>query len=458
MKIHLRKVNFVINLPAFRDHIRLTRLPNRQRFKADYRPGAGMHLVMITLSGANAYNRLLRAIGHDHADEFVRVAAARLRETVGGGRGLYHVALMSFVFLRETSQCEPLLRDIIAAFDQPIFCAGIPVLSDIAIGLTACDEADPGVILRAALAAAQDCRAQSMGWAYYNPQSDKANQRGFMLLSALSTALTVPGELRLNFQPKYDLASGRMTSAEALLRWEHPTLGSISPAEFIPLSETTTHIHALTDWVMGEALRHAVAWRDSGAQIRLAINVSPRNLARAGFARRTIDQLAQHGIAGASIELEFTEGLLMSNDQVVTDELRQLRAAGIHIALDDFGTGFANFSYITHLPADIIKIDKSFIMAIGNDERVAVVVQAIVELAHRLGYAVVSEGIETREAYDMLAAGGVIQGQGFLLSRPLDGATFAATLATQVRPVSLLNAAGRSGSRAPVLLSNSHHR
>jgi EAL domain-containing protein (putative c-di-GMP-specific phosphodiesterase class I) len=384
---------------------------------------------MVTLIGPNDYNRLLRGIGHDNADEFVRGAADRLQTELGPAGQLYHVALLSFVFVCETAASEGLLTALTMAFDAPLVCAGIPIMADIAIGLAACDAADGGMALRAALTATQDCRTQGLDWAYYNSQSDLAQQRGFLILSSLNGALSTPGQLALNFQPKYNLASGRLTSAEALLRWQHPTLGAISPADFIPLAESTSHIHALTDWVLGEALRQAASWQNAGAPIRVAINVSPRNLALPGFARRTIARLAAHGLKGPSIELEFTEGLLVANDLVVLKELKQLRAAGIHIALDDFGTGFANFNYITHLPADIIKIDKSFIMRIGEDKRTAAVVETIVELAHRLGYGVVAEGIETEREYRMLADWACDEGQGFLMSRPLDSAGFAALLA-----------------------------
>jgi EAL domain-containing protein (putative c-di-GMP-specific phosphodiesterase class I)/GGDEF domain-containing protein len=417
--------------PADKDAV--TGLPNRRRFVAAYQDHAALHLVIVTLSGANEFNRLLRTIGHDHADEFLRLAAQRLRRQLGETYTLYHVALLSFVFIAEAPVPPLLLTAINAAFDEPIACAGLPIMTDIAIGIAPCEGPDPGVVLRAALAATQDCRASGAPFAYYDRRSDQAHQRGFMLLSALGQALTAPGQLRLNFQPKYALADGRLTSAEVLLRWHHPVFGAIAPVEFIPLSESTSHIHALTDWVLDEALRHAAAWRDAGTPIRLAINVSPRNLARPGFARRMAERLRAHRLNGPMIELEFTEGLLMASDQTVLGEVEQLRAAGVAIALDDFGTGFSNLSYMTHLPADIIKIDKSFILRIGTDARAATMVKAIVELAHELGYRVVAEGIETDEIYDMLRRWQCDEGQGFLMSRPLEAGAFAALLGAQSR-------------------------
>jgi len=435
-------------IPDSIDHDALTGLPNRRRFARDYQAAPGHRLVMVTMMGASDYNRLLRAIGHDLADEFMRGAALRMRGELCDTQTLYHVALLSFAFICREPDDDAPLRGINAAFDHPIYCAGIPVMADIAIGLAPCESGDSAFVLRAALAATQDCRAQSMAWAEYDPHSDQAAQRGFLLLSGLSVALSEPGQLSLDYQPKYALADGRLTSAEALLRWRHPSLGMISPAEFIPMSESTTLIHALTDWVMDSALTQAAVWRDAGAPVRIAVNVSPRNLSRPGFARRTIERLAQRRLSSQALELEFTEGLLVVNDQVVLSELEQLRAAGIHIAIDDFGTGFANFSYITHLPADIIKIDKSFIQRIGEDERAAAVVQSIVELGHRLGYGVVAEGIETEKVYGMLAGWKCDEGQGFLMSPPLNAAAFASVLARPPRGGLIADNRCGSGTRA----------
>jgi EAL domain-containing protein (putative c-di-GMP-specific phosphodiesterase class I) len=280
-------------------------------------------------------------------------------------------------------------------------------------------------VLRAALAAAQDCRSSSADWAKYNHKTDTAHQRGFVLLSHLSAAMEADNQLSLHFQPKYAMANGKPTSAEALLRWKHPVFGNISPAEFVPLAEATAHIHTLTDWVLRNAIAQAGAWADCGMRLNIAINVSPRNLTRRGFAER-IGQILKHAMVDpASIELEFTEGVLVSNDQLVLEELQTLRDTGIRIALDDFGTGFANFSYITHLPADIIKIDKSFIQKISTDERSAMVVRSLIELAHRLDYSVVAEGIETEKTFDLLAAWKCDEGQGFYMSPPLDALRFA---------------------------------
>jgi EAL domain-containing protein (putative c-di-GMP-specific phosphodiesterase class I) len=208
------------------------------------------------------------------------------------------------------------------------------------------------------------------------------------------------------------------------LRWRHPTLGPISPSEFVPLAETTALIGSLTQWVLTEAARHAAAWHEQGLRLNMAINVSPQNLSESGFSDKVADVLQRCRAPASGFELEFTEGTLASNNNVVLAELKALRSTGVRIALDDFGTGFSNLSYITHLPADIIKIDKSFIHRISVDERSAVLVRTLIQLAHRLNYGVVAEGIENAEAYRLLAAWGCDEGQGFFMSRPLDAGSF----------------------------------
>ncbi len=403
----------------------VTQLPNRQQFFVDYKPEQGAQLVMLTLADAGHFNRLLRAIGHEYSEDFTRVGAARLREAIGQSITIYHVSVLSFAFIFSSGLAASDLQQITQSFKKPLVCGGIPVVTDIAMGLVDCANDSPSFVLRAALAAAQDSRVNGVDWSRYNYKTDTIHQRSFLLLSHLTGALESTDQLSLHFQPKYAMQSGQPTSAEALLRWQHPVFGAVSPAEFVPLAEATAHIHPLTDWVLWRAIAQAGAWAAKGMALNVAINVSPRNLSRRGFAARVAHILQACGVPPTLIELEFTEGVLASADATVLEELQSLRNSGIRIALDDFGTGFANFSYMTHLPADIIKIDRSFIKRISSDERSALLVRTLIELAHQLDYSVVAEGIETEKAYAMLASWRCDEGQGFYMSPPLDIKRFA---------------------------------
>jgi len=406
----------------------ITGLPNRKEFMATYRPKPGAQLVMLTLTSPTQFDELLRAIGHEHAEDFMRAGAARLCEAMDPAIGIYHISILSFAFVMPFGVLPDLLHQINDQFNKPLICGNIPVSADIALGVADCHDADAAFVLRAGLAAARDCRNTGRDWARYNRKTDTAHQRGFLLLTHLTDAIKAEDQLHLHFQPKYDMASGMPTSAEALLRWRHPVFGNVPPAEFVPLAEATAHIHPLTEWVLRNAIAQAGAWAAKGLRLSTAINVSPRNLTRRGFSLQVAKLLNCYGVEPSRIELEFTEGVLVSNDPVVLEELRTLRATGIRIALDDFGTGFANFSYMTHLPVDIIKIDKSFIQKISTDPRSAVVVRSLIELAHKLDYSVVAEGIESEKAYGMLKTWACDEGQGFYMSPPIAPAALAQKL------------------------------
>jgi EAL domain-containing protein (putative c-di-GMP-specific phosphodiesterase class I)/GGDEF domain-containing protein len=407
----------------------ITYLPNRHQFTEDYGASQprGRVLVMITLADAAHFNEVLRALGHEYSEDFIRAGAARLRAIVPAEVTIYHVSILSLTFMC-FEHPELLVSRILERFTQPLVCGGIPIGTRVGIGLCDCESRGATDVLRSALVAAQDGRNNETGWARYDTGSDNAQQRGFLLLSDLAAALRANDQLNLRFQPKFDMASGRPTGAEALVRWTHPTLGAISPGEFIPLAEATAHIHTLTNWVLERAVAQAAAWAAGGLALTMAVNVSPHNLARRGFARYVAEVLRRHQVEPAAVELEFTEGALASNNLVVLGELRALRAQGIHVALDDFGTGFSNLSYITRLPADIIKIDQSFIRQIRDDERSALLVRTLIELAHRLDYRVVAEGIEDAETYEMLSGWGCDEGQGYFMSKPVEAGVLAALL------------------------------
>jgi EAL domain-containing protein (putative c-di-GMP-specific phosphodiesterase class I)/GGDEF domain-containing protein len=410
----------------------VTYLPNRQQFVVDYEDhatGAG-HVIMITLTDAAHFNGILRALGHEYSDDFIRAGAARVRLCVPPEIMLYHVSVLSICFVCP-DDAERQIAELISGFATPLLIGDIPISTRIGIGISARNDLSAADVLRTSLAAAQESRKTVAGWARYDSMADTAHRRGFLMLSQLAAALEAKNQLSLHFQPKYDLATGQATSAEALLRWDHPVLGRVSPGEFIPLAEATAFIHPLTDWVLDRAAAEAARWRDVGLKLNMAMNVSPHNLARRGFAARVAEVLHTHGVDPRKFEFEFTEGALAGNNPVVLAELGALRALGSHIALDDFGTGFSNLSYITHLPADIIKIDQSFIRRIGVDERSALVVRAIIQLAHRLDYSVVAEGIETADIYQLLADWRCDEGQGFYMSRPLDAPAFHTLMRTR---------------------------
>ena len=407
------------------DHV--TRLPNRLQFLDDFkrlrgRTGKGRTLVLVTLADARHYNEILRALGHAFSEDFVRAGLTRLRELLPVDFAIYHVSVLSFAFVIEHDAgtgVPQLATEIAAAFAGDIAVDDIPIRSKVGVGLMPLSGAglEPAEVLRASLVAAQDSRRSDEGVAFYNNRTDAAHRRAFRILADLPDALAAPDQLSLVFQPRVDLKSGACRGAEALLRWKHPELGAIPPAEFIPLAEQTALIHPLTDWVLHHALGATRDLLDRGHDLAVSINASPLNLSEPGFDDKLLWMCDGQGLSPHNVEIEFTEGTLAANPDRAARQLQRLRTAGFEIAIDDFGSGFSNLSYLQRFPADVLKIDQSFIRPLtpAND----FIVRQILAMAAGLNLRVCAEGIETAEAYGMLKAMGCGEGQGYFIARPM---------------------------------------
>jgi EAL domain-containing protein (putative c-di-GMP-specific phosphodiesterase class I) len=228
--------------------------------------------------------------------------------------------------------------------------------------------------------------------------------------------------LRLVFQPRLDLATGRCIGAETLLRWRHPTLGEVSPAEFIPIIEQTALAKPTTQWVLDAALDQLASW-SFGPDFVLSLNISAANLAESDLIQRIQLGLLKRNLRPEQLEIELTESAIMDQPDQALAMLRDLASTGVRLAIDDFGTGQSSLAYLQRLPAHIVKIDQAFVrnldVASGPD---FVLVETMVGLAHKLGFRVVAEGIETPAAAEILAAIGCEEAQGYLFARPMDPA------------------------------------
>jgi EAL domain-containing protein (putative c-di-GMP-specific phosphodiesterase class I) len=233
-------------------------------------------------------------------------------------------------------------------------------------------------------------------------------------------ALAVPhGQLAVHYQPVVRLSDGRTTGFEALVRWHHPSRGMIPPAEFIPLAEETGAITEIGRWVLRTALQQGAAWLAGAAEpIRMAVNLSPRQLMDGGVVADVTAALQDTGFPAGQLTLEVTEGVLVDDADAVIEQLEQLRQLGVAIAIDDFGTGFAGLSYLRKLPADIIKIDRSFVTDLASGGSSTTLIASIVELARTLGLGVVAEGVETEAQRQALTELHCASAQGFLFARP----------------------------------------
>ena len=428
---------------VFGEYDLVTRLPSRHQFLKDFPDRDALAedgpLMLVTLSTAGHYNQLLRVLGHDAADHFVNECAERLIALLPEACSrVYHVSVMSFAFcLPADSSLKPdaLAAVIQNAYEAPVTCRALPVNANIGIGVleTSRRAFDPAEALRAVMTAAQASRLQSdatMGW--YDRDTDEAFQRSFMLLTDLRHALLEdPAQLSLHYQPKLDLATGRVTSAEALMRWRHPRLGPVSPGEFIPLAEATALIQPLTQFVMENAVDALSRWQQRGLSLSLSANISPANLNETDFIDHLLDRLQRGAVAKGTFELEFTEGVINDNQHQMLARLDRLVDEGVEIAIDDFGSGYSNLSYLADLPATTLKIDQSFVRPMDKDKQKQRLVQSIIVLGKSFDYRLVAEGIETDTSLRNLAAWGCDTGQGYFIAKPMAEPAFIDWLATR---------------------------
>ena len=237
------------------------------------------------------------------------------------------------------------------------------------------------------------------------------------------------GELRLHFQPKVDAGSGRMSGAEALVRWQHPRLGLLAPGQFIGLAEECGLIVALGDWVVAAAARHLRQWSDAGLNpVRVSVNLASPSFLQDDIAEKLVEAVQHAGVSPRQLVLEMTESLLMVDVERTISRLNSLRDKGFALSLDDFGTGYSSLSYLKRFPIDELKIDRAFVTDVARGGKDAAIALSIIELGKQFGMRVVAEGIETREQADFLLAHGCSIQQGFLFSRPLPVERFEALL------------------------------
>ncbi|MEO5806061.1 GGDEF domain-containing phosphodiesterase [Devosia sp.] len=421
------------------DHV--TRLPNRLQF-TDYFTELRLQsetqprtLVLVTLAEAKHYNEILRALGMAFAEDFVRAGAGLLGSLLAPDQPIHHVSVLSFTFAVPGLAPDeiPLIASTIAkAFAGSLLVNGIPIKSQVGVGLLPiCSTSDSAESLRAVLTAAQDSRRTDLGISFYNHRTDAAHLRAFRILADLPAAIEARDQLTLHFQPRIQMQTGACHGAEALLRWHHPELGPISPGEFIPLVEQTALIGPLTDWVIESALATNRGFLEAGHDLRVSINASPVNLSEAGFDESLLARCAEHGLEPHNIELEFTEGTLATNSTRTILQLNRLRGAGVEVALDDFGSGYSNLSYLQRIPADVLKIDQSFVRPLRQSGDDDFLLRQIVSMAKGMGFRVCAEGIESSYAYDLLKGLTCEEGQGYFMAKPMSAGAFQAWLETR---------------------------
>jgi diguanylate cyclase len=287
----------------------------------------------------------------------------------------------------------------------------IDVRGSIGVALYPAHGDEPEELLRRADVAMYVAKRATSGYAVYAPEQDEHSPTRLSLVGELRRALET-NDLELHYQPQIALATGEVLGAEALVRWRHPQRGLILPDEFIPLAERTGLIRGISDWVLETALAQCRAWRLAGLDLRIAVNLSVRDLQEARLPEMIAALLAAHSVEPRLLRVEITESVLMADRARGVAVLGQLRAIGLEIAIDDFGTGYSSLAYLAELQIDALKIDRSFVSRLESGERHAAIVRSTLDMAHRLGLHVIAEGVEDRRTLMMLAEMGCDAAQG----------------------------------------------
>nr|WP_312970595.1 EAL domain-containing protein [Pseudomonas sp.] len=388
--------------------------------------------VAIELVSPAQLNDMLKSLGFQFLNDFTLSVKNLLRSLLPASWELYKISALRFACAvpgNQLEQAQAVFATLLEAFSKPIHCQELPVLPQVGIGVL---RLEPGAVpddwMRLIVCAADEARSSGQGWAYYDEQMDAAQQRSNRLLNDLADAVRADDQLRLVFQPRVDLNTGACLSVEALLRWAHPTLGEISPAEFIPLAEKTPLIHAVSFWVISQAIHQIDAWRREGADLKVAINVSAADLNNDHLTDEIVRLLARNELDGSCLEVEFTESALVGDFSVVITQIERLQAMGVEIAIDDFGSGYSNWSYLRDIPANTVKLDRSFMEDLQPGKKDWNIVRALISLARELGQRVVAEGIETEHTLKIIREWGCQEAQGFYISRPLEAGDLLAWL------------------------------
>jgi len=406
-------------------HDALTGLPNRnglqraltQVLAAPARP------AILMLLDIDRFKTVNDSLGHAAGDTLLRDMGRRLRDAAGETAVVARLAGPEFGVLATPEDAgreaaAELAEAIVAALAPPFTVEGQAVALGVSIGIARApaDGTEAGLLLRNADRALYRAKAEDhCRWTFFDAAMDEEASRRRLLEMDLRRAMQVGGEFLLHYQPVYDAASRRITGMEALLRWQHPSRGMVSPGEFIPLAEQIGLIVPLGEHVLRTACAEAASW---DKPLRIAVNLSPAQFRQPDLLAVVNDALAQSGLDPHRLELEVTEALLLQDAESVRGVLDALRALGVQVALDDFGTGYSSLSYLHSFPFDRVKIDRSFVRDIATRPRSAAIVRAVASLAADLDLAVTAEGIETEQELAIVRDAGCGELQGFLLSRP----------------------------------------
>ena len=407
----------------------LTSLANRVLFadrlgRALRNAKHGARPFALLLLDLNRFTSVNEALGHEVGDAILRETGERLLGTVRDSDLVARLGSDEFgVIVTEVTDlegAERIAKRVMKALraPYPVDDMAVEVGASVGVALYPDHGEETGDLMQRAEIAMRQAQQERSGFALYNPVTDQKSLRYLTLTRELREAIE-QNQLSVHFQPKIDLMTSTVRGLECLSRWQHPSLGFIPPDEFIALAEQTGLINKLTPWVFNAAMAKLAEWQGAGLELQLSVNLSARTLHDERLPELVADSLKTWSIEPHNLILEITESAIMIDPESAFETAEQLRQLGVYLSVDDFGTGQSSLAYLKRFPLYELKIDKSFVMQMTQDENDAVIVSATIDLAHNLGLQVTAEGVETEEHASLLKELGCDVAQGYFFSRPL---------------------------------------
>ncbi|MGN6378010.1 MAG: putative bifunctional diguanylate cyclase/phosphodiesterase [Gaiellales bacterium] len=415
-------------------HDPLTGLPNRvllreEAHNAIVQSGRSQAHAALLLIDLDSFKEINDTLGHHTGDLLLREVGPRLRRVIGSAGTVARLGGDEFGILLPAvdgpEAAVGMARAALKALDQPFAMQGLTLDVEASIGIALCplhcgtfEE-----LMQRADVAMYVAKGRRTGYEVYEPSTDDTDAARLKLAGELRDAVD-RRQLVLHYQPKVDLRSGSVVGAEALMRWHHPRHGLIMPDRFIPVAERSGLIRTITIFAIEAAVRECRRWMDAGLELTVSVNLSTRDLIDVQLPDDVHRLLEQWRVPATRLELEITESVIMADPMRARSVVARLREMGVQVAIDDFGSGYSSLGYLKRLPVNDLKIDKSFVLGMSEDEGDAVIVQSTIDLAHNLGLRVVAEGVETDIVWSRLEKMGCDVAQGYLISEPLPAAQF----------------------------------
>ncbi len=427
----------------------LTGLMNRTAFSAalsDALRDAGDKPIGVVVINLHRFRRINEHLGYSVGDAVLTEIATRIAAVPSVKSAVARFAadqFAAFTPLNSPAGLHAWGTSLLLALAEPVMVEAQPIDISATLGLSASvgGISSPDELMRCADLALDRARGEKRAMAIYENALKPAARDQLSLLGELRHAVE-HDELCLHFQPKIEFSTGRVAGAEVLLRWQHPTRGLLSPADFIPFAEQTGFIRWLTRWTLDHSMAQAVQWQHAGMAINLAVNISAEDIGDSRFDARLAAQLSRHKLPPSLLTLELTESGAIEDPARALHMLTAIAALGVSLSIDDFGTGYSSLSHLARMPVHEMKIDRSFILSLESDPEFATVVRSAIDMGHGLGLKVVAEGIETAAAADRLRQFGCDIAQGFHYAKPMPREDFEAWLKDRSRvPVIALPAA-----------------